>query len=63
MRVPRDRPPHAPEGGGRGLVIESVNLGLGHDAGHPLADLAVAGAFPGALAAPLIGGLAAHPTA
>lgn len=61
MRLPRDRAPHAPGGGGRVLVVGSVHLGLGRTLPR-LRRGAADDAFPGALAAPLASGLAV-PTA
>lgn len=55
MRVPRDRAPHAPGGGGRVLVVGSVNLGLGR------ADVTLLGSS--GVVVPVQGGLAVHPTA
>ncbi len=71
MRVPRDRPLHAPGGGGRALVAGPVNLGLGRTLPRlPRGAEQIrtsrrfqAGGGPGALAAPLTSGLAVHPTA
>ncbi|MFD8870553.1 hypothetical protein ACFV1F_40515 [Streptomyces sp. NPDC059590] len=77
MRVPRDRAPHAPGGGGRVLVVGSVNLGLGRTpprlprggrgahqalaARRPCADVTLLGS--GGVVVPVQGGLAVHPTA
>ena len=66
MRVPRDRPPYAPGGDGRVLVVGSVPLiacGGSRLIIHAGAGDILKPAHARALASPLAGGLAVHPTA